>query len=202
MTDPRLDTSARSAARTLLLVGLGLFTGLLGLMVATSLARRAAPVFEPTPVGVQLMPDTAEVLITIDARNETAWQYVDLDTGTALAPGDSAGWDLAAQRFRLRTAGGDLGRWYRYGFMTHLLEPAGGLYEVVTDQERTATVEVVSYYCPGLQAGCLTLRYRLAPRSLPEPGAWGEPRPPVTAFSAATPPDWRRDTRTPPRRPH
>jgi hypothetical protein len=202
MTDPRPDSSARSAARTLLLVGLGLFTGLLGLMVATSLARRAAPVFEPTPVGVHLMPDTAEVLITVDARDETAWRYVDLDTGTALAPGDSTGWDLAAQRFRLRTAGGDLARWYRYGFMTHLLEPAGVSYDVVTDQDRTATVEVVSYYCPGLQAGCLTLRYRLAPRSPPDPGASGEPRPSATAFSAATPPDWRRDTRTPPRRPH
>jgi hypothetical protein len=168
MTDPAArPPSARSAARTLLLVGLGIFVLLLGFMVATSLARRAAPVFEPTPVGVPFPPDTGETLLTVDARAESEWRYVDLDTGTALAPGDSAGWDLAVQRFRLRTPEGELVRWYTYGFMTHLLEPAGLVYEVSTSEGRRATIEVVSYYCPGLQAGCLTLRYRLAPAPSP-----------------------------------
>jgi hypothetical protein len=172
MADSRSDTSAtsaRSAARTLLLVGLGLFVVLLGFMVATSLARRAAPVYELTPVGVPLQPDTGAVLLTVDARDEGAWRFVDLDTGTALPPGDSTGWDLAAQRFRLRTARGDLGRWYRYGFTTHLLEPAGLVYEVSTDRGNAATVEVMSYYCPGLQAGCLTLRFRLSTAASPTP---------------------------------
>jgi hypothetical protein len=159
--------AARVAARTLLLVGLALFLVVLVALVAASLARRAAPVFAPTAVGVPHAPDSGVVQLTADARHPQAWRYLDLDRGAVLAAGDSTGWDLAVQRFRVRSRAGDLGRWYRYGFITHLLEPIGETYQVLTDAGRQAVVEVISYYCPGLEAGCLTVRYQLGPIPVP-----------------------------------
>lgn len=50
-------------------------------------------------------------------------------------------------------------RWYRYSFFSHLLEPKGHVYAVRTPDLRFAKLEILSYYCPGLQAGCLTFRY-------------------------------------------
>ncbi|HYU43820.1 MAG TPA: hypothetical protein VEQ84_16870 [Vicinamibacteria bacterium] len=56
--------------------------------------------------------DTAATTLALDARDQNAWRYVDLDAGVALAPGDSTGWDLAMRRFRIRwaLAVADLGR--------------------------------------------------------------------------------------------
>ena len=52
-----------------------------------------------------------------------------------------------------------LGRWYRYSMFSHLLEPNEHLYLIRTDEGRVVKLEVLSYYCPGLTAGCLTFRY-------------------------------------------
>lgn len=53
--------------------------------------------------------------------------------------------------------------WYRYNLLTHLLEPNGHLF-VVRTAGATWKLAVVSYYCPKLVAGCLTIRYApLAP---------------------------------------
>lgn len=54
-------------------------------------------------------------------------------------------------------------RWYRYSITTHLLEPNGHVYAVRTRGGRHAKIEILSYYCPGLQAGCLTFRYAYHP---------------------------------------
>lgn len=54
-----------------------------------------------------------------------------------------------------------LRHWYRYNFLTHLLEPNGHVYVLRDARERLWKVEVVSYYCPGPTAGCLTVRYGL-----------------------------------------
>jgi hypothetical protein len=120
----------------------------------------------------------------VDARDPDAWRYLDLDRGVALTPGDSAGWDLAFRRFRIRSsspartvrpagfgtavfespssaetsATSELGKWYRYGMLSHLLEPTGRVHLIRTDQGRRVLAEVLSYYCTGLEAGCLTLR--------------------------------------------
>ena len=48
--------------------------------------------------------------------------------------------------------------WYRYNLLTHLLEPNGHLF-VVRSAGETWKLAVVSYYCPKLVAGCLTIRY-------------------------------------------
>jgi hypothetical protein len=56
-----------------------------------------------------------------------------------------------------------IARWYTYGFTTHLLTPNGHVYGVRTADGNYAKFEVVSYYCPGPVAGCVTFRYRYNP---------------------------------------
>ena len=50
-------------------------------------------------------------------------------------------------------------RWYDYSIVTHLLETKEHVYALRTREGRTWKVQVLSYYCPGLRAGCLTIRY-------------------------------------------
>jgi len=62
------------------------------------------------------------------------------------------------------TSNAAIARWYRYSMLSHLLEPNGHLFAVRTTDGRDFKVEVLSYYCRGLEAGCLTIRYApLAP---------------------------------------
>jgi hypothetical protein len=53
-----------------------------------------------------------------------------------------------------------IGKWYRYGYSSHLLEPNGHVYAVRTADGRYAVFEIVSYYCEGVVSGCITLRYK------------------------------------------
>jgi len=48
--------------------------------------------------------------------------------------------------------------WYRYNLLTHLLEPNGHLF-AIRSSGASWRLAVVSYYCPHLVAGCLTIRY-------------------------------------------
>jgi hypothetical protein len=52
-----------------------------------------------------------------------------------------------------------LAGWYRYGFFSHMLTPKPRVWAVRTADGRYAKLEVVSYYCPDFQPGCLTFRY-------------------------------------------
>lgn len=54
-------------------------------------------------------------------------------------------------------------RWYRYGMLTHLLTPRGDVHVVRGRDGSHAKVEILSYYCPGVQPGCLTFRWQLIP---------------------------------------
>ena len=54
-------------------------------------------------------------------------------------------------------------RWYTYSVLTHLLEPNGHVYVVRTAESRYAKLELLSYYCPGVVAGCPTFRYVYRP---------------------------------------
>ena len=49
--------------------------------------------------------------------------------------------------------------WYTYGFFSHVLSPKRHVWGVRTADGRYAKMEIVSYYCPGAQPGCLTFRY-------------------------------------------
>ncbi len=49
--------------------------------------------------------------------------------------------------------------WYRYGFFSHVLTPKPHVWAVRTADGRYAKLQIVGYYCPGPQPGCLTFRY-------------------------------------------
>jgi hypothetical protein len=61
-----------------------------------------------------------------------------------------------------------LADWYDYGFTSHLLEPKGRLYAVRTADGRYVKLEILSYYCPGAQPGCVTFRYVYQGRGGPD----------------------------------
>lgn len=64
-----------------------------------------------------------------------------------------------ANRLRADTLNPAIARWYRYSALTHLLEPKANTYVVRSREGTYAKLEILSYYCSGLVAGCLTLRY-------------------------------------------
>lgn len=170
-----------------------LFLGALTYIIGSSFVRRSQPVYEPSPIAPRPLPDgsTAVDTLTIDARHETTWRFVDFDRRSEVVPPDTAGWDLAFRRFHIiaadaaqdlgpadfyvtappdtgyarnrvagDTANPALARWYTYGFMSHLLEPKGHVYAVRTPEGRYGVFEILSYYCPGVAAGCVTVRFR------------------------------------------
>ena len=57
------------------------------------------------------------------------------------------------------TAPKKIASWYRYGFFSHVLSPKAHVWAVRTAEGRYAKMEIVGYYCPGAQPGCLTFRY-------------------------------------------
>lgn len=123
--------------------------------------------------------------LTIDAKDAGRWIYVSLTRRAVLAARDTSGWELAVRRYQIRSSGhvsdagvtaldevvraadhggiagapSELGHWYRYSWLTHLLEPRGHVYQIHSSGGRTFALEIVSYYCPGPTAGCLTVRY-------------------------------------------
>jgi hypothetical protein len=52
-----------------------------------------------------------------------------------------------------------IGRWYSYGMLSHLLQSSDRLYVMPTTTGRFAKIQVLSYYCPAIRAGCVTFRY-------------------------------------------
>ena len=83
--------------------------------------------------------------------------------------------DLGAVRFdEVRTAPADgyreteatpdlrnpaIARWYDYGYFSHVLSPKPHVWAVRTVDGRYAKFEILAYYCPGSQPGCVTFRY-------------------------------------------
>ncbi len=53
--------------------------------------------------------------------------------------------------------------WYAYSWITHLLEPSDHVYVVETRNGGHAKLTFLSYYCPELEAGCITFRYAYQP---------------------------------------
>jgi hypothetical protein len=49
--------------------------------------------------------------------------------------------------------------WYGYSYFSHVLSPKPHVWAVRTADGRYAKLEIVSYYCPRSQPGCLTFRY-------------------------------------------
>jgi len=51
-------------------------------------------------------------------------------------------------------------KWYDYSWTSHVLRPKPGVFAVRTADGRYGVFQILSYYCPGAHAGCITLRYR------------------------------------------
>ena len=170
--------SGTRAARPLpLLIGFGVFLVVMGYLVAASFTRRTAPAFAPGP---EARGDT----LTVDATDGQRWQYVSLTRGRVLSAPDTGAWEIAVRRYNVIANGDaiDLGRaafdsvrdlpaaaseanssaipkLYRYNLLTHLLETNGHVYAVRAAGGPPYKVQILSYYCPGLTAGCMTLRF-------------------------------------------
>ncbi|MFQ5688931.1 MAG: HmuY family protein [Gemmatimonadota bacterium] len=81
---------------------------------------------------------------------------VDLDSLTEAPRGEYV---ETAGSFDSNAANPVLDRWYRYGYVSHLLEPRPRTYVFRTADGRYAKLKILSYYCPGAVPGCLTFRY-------------------------------------------
>jgi hypothetical protein len=57
------------------------------------------------------------------------------------------------------------GHWYAYNMLTHVLEPNGHVWAVRARDASMPTVklQILGYYCPGVEAGCLTIRFARLP---------------------------------------
>ncbi len=49
--------------------------------------------------------------------------------------------------------------WYRYSMFSHLLHPKRQIYVIRSRGGRSTKLEFLSYYCPGPEPGCVTIRY-------------------------------------------
>ena len=75
----------------------------------------------------------------------------------------ATGASFVPTRFEQQPSNPAIDHWYRYNLLTHLLEPNGHLF-AIHSRGASWKLAVVSYYCPELVAGCLTIRYApLAP---------------------------------------
>ncbi len=143
------------------LITAAVFGAALLLVIAAALVPRHVSTF--TPREASTAPPGVEDTVTIDARDPDHWRYFAFGRGVLPSP-DTAGWDLRIRRFEIVTSGTvtpAFAHWYRYDFFAHLLRPppAGTVYVVHTRSGRSANLEILSYYCPGPEAGCLTFRY-------------------------------------------
>ncbi len=184
--------------------GFLLFLLLIGFLVASALASREVPAFDPAPRVTRQSGDPGAPrtdTVTVDARDGKAWQFFDIDRGVLLTIPDTAGWDVAFRRFHIIAARGVLdlnrtdfeslsavptvgyqtnvyrsdtlnpaiARWYSYSLLTHLLKSRGLVYAIRTSEDRYAKLQILSYYCTGVRAGCLTFRYHYPVPPEPEP---------------------------------
>jgi hypothetical protein len=69
---------------------------------------------------------------------------------------------LSLQQTSADTTKSGFGKWYDYGFTSHLLTPRPDNYLVVAADGSRYTLRLLSYYCPGATPGCITIEYRPA----------------------------------------
>jgi hypothetical protein len=65
----------------------------------------------------------------------------------------------ATNEANAETANPAIARWYTYSWTSHILKPKPKVFAARTADGRYAVFEILSYYCPGATAGCITIRY-------------------------------------------
>jgi hypothetical protein len=95
------DGERQSRPPLLLVGGFALFIVVTGYLVVSSVTKRSAPTFDPSPrtTASSYSGPRHDDTITVDASDSRVWQYVDFDRGSVVAPPDTAGWDLAVRRY-------------------------------------------------------------------------------------------------------
>ncbi len=116
---------------------------------------RASPVVPPDTVGW----DLAFRRFTIVPAAAVADLGISAFDAVTEAPVDG----YVESTFGRDTLNTAIDRWYSYSVLSHLLEPNGHVYVVRTAESRYAKLELLSYYCPGVVAGCPTFRYVYRP---------------------------------------
>jgi len=56
-----------------------------------------------------------------------------------------------------------IARWYRYDWLSHLLRPQPAVYVIRTRTGPAVKLAFLSYYCPGPEPGCVTMRFAALP---------------------------------------
>lgn len=112
--------------------------------------------------GVVLAPaDTAGWELAVRRFRMISWGRAS-DRGVANDSKSSGGDDRAGPWVETErgrdTVNAALKSWYRYSMVTHLLESRAHRYGVQRRDGGVISIQVLSYYCPGLVAGCLTIR--------------------------------------------
>ena len=65
----------------------------------------------------------------------------------------------ATNEANAETANPAVARWYTYSWTSHILKPKPKVFAVRTADGHHGIFEILSYYCPGATAGCVTIRY-------------------------------------------
>ncbi len=116
---------------------------------------RASPVVPPDTVGWDLAFRRFTIV--------PAAGVVDLGVSEFETVSEAPATGYVESTFGRDTVNTAIDRWYTYSMLSHLLEPNGHVYVVRTAESRYAKVELLSYYCPGVVAGCPTFRYVFQP---------------------------------------
>ncbi len=116
---------------------------------------RASPVVPPDTVGWDLAFRRFTIV--------PAAGVVDLGVSAFEAVTEAPATGYVESTFGRDTLNTAIDRWYTYSMLSHLLEPNGHVYVVRTAESRYAKLELLSYYCPGVVAGCPTFRYVYRP---------------------------------------
>lgn len=85
---------------------------------------------------------------------------LDLETRDFQTPAAVPATGYRPNVYRADTLNPAIARWYSYSMLTHVLKSKERVYAVRTGEGRYATLQILSYYCTGVRAGCLTFRYR------------------------------------------
>jgi HmuY protein len=116
---------------------------------------RGMPQLSPDTAGWDLAVRRFRIIVAGDGVADLGATPFD---SVAAAPSEG----FVRTDFARDTGNAALAHWYRYSFLSHVLRPGGHVYVTHTDAGRYAKIEILSYYCPGPDAGCLTFRYGLS----------------------------------------
>lgn len=111
-------------------------------------------------VGALVPPDTVGWDIAVRRFHVmVAGEAVGIDSVAfeALETPPSAGYQ--ATTFDRDTVNRAITRWYRYSMFSHLLRPRRAVYVIRSRAGVVTKLEFLSYYCPGPEPGCVTIRY-------------------------------------------